>query len=87
MTPEQLAEQFPDRFRAIDLYVQYGKRRGIATSGARAYNDDIARWVAEQFGQLPDDLVNKARAIYGCSVSDWYKYALSPEDDGSVSFT
>ncbi|ASW84762.1 hypothetical protein CKJ61_07545 [Mycobacterium intracellulare] len=77
MTPEQLAKRFPNRFRYFDLYVEHGRRRGSVTEGLRAYNADLARWVAEEFGELPEALVDKARAIYGCSVSDWYRHALS----------
>ena len=38
MTPEQLAERFPDRFRYFDLCVEYGRRRGNVTDGLQAYN-------------------------------------------------
>jgi hypothetical protein len=63
MSPEQLAEQFPDRFRYFDMYLEYGRRRGNMIDGLHAYNDDLAKWVAEEFGELPDDLVNQARAV------------------------
>lgn len=85
MTPEQLAERFPDRFRSFDIYLEYGRRRGDTTIGYRAYEADLAGWLGAEFGKLPDDLVDQARAIYGCRVSDRYKYALSPEAGGSVS--
>jgi hypothetical protein len=50
--------------------------------GLRAYEADIAEWIAKEFGDLPEDLVNQARAIYKCSVSDWYRYVLrEPEPD------
>ena len=77
MTPEQLAECFPDRFRYFDIYVDYGQRRGNVTDGLAAYNADLAKWVAEKFGDLPEDLVNRARALHKVSVADWYKYAQS----------
>ena len=70
MTPEQLAERFPDRFRYFDLCVEYGRRRGNVTDGLQAYNSDLAQRVAEEFGDLPEDLVNRARAVHKCSVAD-----------------
>jgi hypothetical protein len=59
------------------MYVDYGQRRDNVTDGLTAYNADLAKSVAEKFGDLPEDLVNRASALHKCSVADWYKYALS----------
>jgi hypothetical protein len=77
MSPEQLAESLPERFKDFDIYVEYGHRQGKPTAGLWAYNDDLHGWIAGEFGELPEDLVNEARALPKCTVADWYRYAMS----------
>ena len=83
MSPEQLAERLPEGFKDFANYVEYGRRRGKATAGLEAHNNDLDRWIAEEFGELPDELVNQARALLKCTAADWYRCALTTPPDCS----